>query len=44
METSGYQPVPSEPGGFTSMPVPVPEEEAPAEEPAAEEQPPNPPD
>ncbi len=32
VETSGYQPVPSEPGGFTSMPVPVPEEEAPAGE------------
>ena len=32
METSGYQPVPNEPGGFAAMPVPVPEPEAPADQ------------
>jgi twitching motility protein PilT len=32
VETSGYQPVPNEPGGFTAMPVPVPEPEAPADQ------------
>ena len=32
METSGYQPVPSEPGGFSPMPVPTPETDAPAAE------------
>ena len=32
METSGYQPVPNEPGGFSPMPVPVPESDAPADQ------------
>jgi twitching motility protein PilT len=32
VETSGYQPVPNEPGGFTSVPVPTPEPEAPADQ------------
>jgi twitching motility protein PilT len=32
VETSGYQPVPNEPGGFAPMPVPVPEPEAPADQ------------
>ncbi|HET7691316.1 MAG TPA: type IV pilus twitching motility protein PilT [Nocardioidaceae bacterium] len=33
METSGYQPVPSEPGGFSPVPVPTPEPEPVAESP-----------
>jgi len=32
VETSGYQPVPNEPGGFSPMPVPVPESDAPADQ------------
>jgi twitching motility protein PilT len=32
VETSGYQPVPNEPGGFAPMPAPVPEPEAPADQ------------
>ncbi|MGH8892685.1 MAG: type IV pilus twitching motility protein PilT, partial [Actinomycetes bacterium] len=32
METSGYQPVPNEPGGFAPAPVPTPEPDAPANE------------
>ncbi len=32
METSGFKPVPEEPGGFSPMPVPTPDAEAPAAE------------